>query len=1130
MTKKRVFFCLLALMMAVLPVFGQNLSVNYKAKTIEQVIHDLESKTNYSFVYQKQELAKAPSVTLSLQNAPFEDILQSICSEAGLSYEIVKQSVILKKGQPKPQSSNAVTVSGIVTDQNGAPVVGASVYDRESRQGTSTDLDGKYSLSVKPGSTLVYSSIGYVEANRLAQAGKINVTLAEDATLLDDVVVIGYGAVTKKKDLSAAVGIVASPQELAKAPVTSTTSLLQGQIPGVVVSNREGGPNSSPSMVIRGQGSKNGDSVLWIVDGISGAPIPSVSDIESIVVLKDAASAAIYGAQSGAGGVILVTTKKGTKGVSVSYDGVYGVNKPCNLIQSLDAQQEIEVNKIAYQNAGQPLPEGWDVTKNPYVGTTRTDWMSEMFRNALFQRHNVAFSGGTDKMIHRLSLAMDKNEGTIIGTWNKNLKITYKGEYQVNKWLKFSENMYWSTSDWRSPNTQSGLIDAMSMPRSASLYQSIYNADGTYSYDTRSYGGTAIEDASYIAKYGDYSGIHGIVSNPVHAILGFNYKNLSQNLVSSSALEVANIVKGLKFVSRYTYSTGNGFSKQFTGMRLEVGDPSDKTTLAYSASKSSGWNTENTLTYDNTFGLHTVGAMFATTANRSWSMSFGVNENGFEDESEYLQYIQFGDLSTLYASDGYGGPDANVAFISRLAYSFDDRYFMTVSYRRDYAGRLPEGHNYGDFPAVTGGWKISSEPFFPKNDVVTFAKLRASWGRVGNLGSIPVNYKSNTMSSYPYDRHPNYDVTNATLVSGAQFYNGKALNLNLTWETSEQTDLGLDLAFFKDRLNFSVDGYYKRTYNLIQGQTINWPSTIGVSAMTINTGQISNRGVELSLGWADRAGDFSYYINANAAYNKNRVDDIGVKDADGKSSVWTSQDEERGMYHYWYTREGGELREFYLIKCLGIFQSEEDIYEHSKDGKLIQPYAQPGDLKFEDYDGDGKIGTGDRQYLGNCVPDWTFNLNLGATWKNLSVSTQLYGVYGAQTINTTKIFALSMSSKTHNRSTEILNAWTENNRNAVIPRINKVDNNGNFSTGSTFYLEDTSFLRLKNLTVSYDCSKLLSRMSHFAERNTNCSVYFSGENLGVLTRYSGMDPEVGEKDRFNYPMCRTLSMGIKLTY
>ena len=1019
-------------------------------------------------------------------------------------------------------NAQTVKVSGTVSDSFG-PVAGAAVLVQGTTTGTVTDLDGTYSFNVPANAVLEVSCIGYKTVTEAVNGrAVVNFTLSEDSELLADAVVLGYGAATKKKDLSAAVGVVATPEQLAAHPVTSTEAMLQGQLPGVTITSNGGSPDSNPSIVIRGQGSKNGDSVLWVVDGVPGAPINSLSDIESIVVLKDAASAAIYGAQSGAGGVILVTTKKAKEGLSVSYDGLVGVRQATNLIQPLNAEQELQEKKLAYGNAGQPLPDAWNVEKDPWVATTRTNWMDEIFRTALYHRHNVVLNAGTDKAKNRISFTSDNNDGVLQNTYKNKIGINYRGEFQINKWVKLTEDLNWSQTDSRGIDTNSGytgaVLSAIYFPASASLHM----------YDGTGWGGTYTEDPEYLANHTNYAGTFGDINNPMRLLHNSNRYNRANTLFTTTGLEVANIVKGLKFNSRFTYVVSNGFTKNFEYLITEIGRKNVSNGLYYDTYRNNTWKTENTLSYDRTFGKHNVGALLATTADHYVGYSFHAEGKDFADEAEILQYMKF--AKTKSASDGIGGPDANVAFVGRLSYSYDDRYFVTASWRRDYAGRLPQGHNYGDFPAVTGAWKISSEPFFPKNDVLTFMKLRASWGRIGNLGSIGMNYKAASISSGGTDNEFNPIGLETSQKLGTYYFLSNAVNSQLTWETSEQFDLGLDLSFFKDRLSAGFDFYNKRTFNLIQDQSTGWPQTIGVSAMKVNLGEVMNRGFEMQLGWADKVGDFNYYINANAAYNKNWVSDIGVLNEDGSKGVWTGGGSYRMIPYIYRTEEGQPLDSYYLIKCLGIFQSMEDVYDHQKDGQLIQPNAQPGDLKFEDFNGDGKINDGDRQYFGNAVPDWTYALTGGFDWKGFTFSMMLQGVLGAQAAYVGKYSIFSDMEQDYNKAVGILDAWSENNRGSNIPRLSKNDNNNNFATASTWYLEDASYLRIKNVTIGYDITNALRKMTHFAERNSSCMVYFSGENLFTFTKYSGMDPECGGYDALKYPVSRVLSFGVKLTY
>ena len=1022
--------------------------------------------------------------------------------------------------------SQQISVKGIVKDQIGEPLIGANVLVRGTTNGVITNVNGEFILSASKSDVLVVSFVGYTTQEIPVSEKQMTIVLKEDTELLDEVVVLGYGANTRKQDLSASVGIISNTDELTARPVTSTESMLQGQLPGVTIQADGGDPTSTPNIVIRGQGSQNGDNVLWVVDGVPGAPITSMNDIESIVVLKDAASAAIYGAQSGAGGVVLVTTKKAKEGApTLTYDGTFGFRQATNLIEPLNAEEQVEMRRRSYENAGQALPDGWNVTKNPWVGTTRTDWMDAIFRTAFYQRHNIALNVGTDKSSSRLSLSFDNDQGTLINTYKKNLALRYNGKMQLNKWITISEDLVWKNTTSRSKETDNDaytgpILSAVYMPASATIYNPL---DG-------SYGGTTTEDPAYIEKYGsNFADAHGDAVNPVRLLEAENLYNKTSDVWSTTSLEIGNVLPGLKFVSRFTYNLQNYYYKKFNPIRDEVGKPNLSNNVQEQSYRMDAWKTENTLTYDNTFGKHTVGALFSTTADHYSKRGLEAIGKDLSSEAAYLQYMAYANSTEVL--DYLTGPDANVSMIARLAYSYDDRYFVTASWRRDYAGRLPKEHNFGDFPAVTLGWKISNEKFFKKNDIVNLLKLRASWGRVGNLGSIDYNYKSPLLSKNTYSEQAQYGVTSNQLWNNFAYYS-TALNPNLTWETSEQYDLGLDMEMFNNRLSLSMDYFDKRTFNLIQPQPMNWPSTMGLDAMLVNLGEVRNRGFELSIGWNDRINkNFSYFVTGNFSYLKNWVSDIGVKNEDGTPGVWTDDKSFRSVKDIYQTTEGEPLNSFHLIQTAGIFQSDEEAAAYvDKNGKRIQPDAKKGDLKFVDYDGDGTIGFGDRQYMGSATPKTTFAWTLGFTWKKLSFSAMFQGVGGAQAMNVSKYMLLSDVEGNFNRSREILNAWSPDNRGSNIPILSKNDNNGNFSTASDWYLEDASYLRLKNVTLSYDLSDVFCKWSHLNDRNSRLSVFLSGENLATITRYSGMDPECGGWDALKYPVSRVFSLGVKLTY
>lgn len=1045
----------------------------------------------------------------------------------GLAVLLMTLTVSLGTILPARAQSD-VKVSGTVYDdalQQAFP--GVTVIVAGTTNGTYTNGEGHFTISAPVGATLHFSFIGYktYEYKVEKSVSDLKITLREDAQALDELVVLGYGVNARKQDLSASVGVIDNTDALSARPVSSPEGMLQGQLAGVTVQSVGGDPTGLPNIVIRGQGSQNGDNVLWVVDGIPGAPITSVSDIESIVVLKDAASAAIYGAQSGAGGVVLVTTKKAKEGKpTLTYDGTYGIRQAANLPRPLNAEEQLRMRQLSYANAGQTVPDSWNPDKNPWIKTTRTDWMNEVFRPAFYHRHNVALNVGTEKSANRLSFAYEDNKGILLNTYSRNFSLRYNGRYDINRYVSISEDLIWKNSTGRSKSTNDGytgpVLSAMYMPSSATVYNPL---DGTF-------GGVTTEDPEYIAKYGsNFADAHGDAVNPVRLLTANNYFDKNSDVWTTTTLTLSNFIEGLKFSSRFTYNVFNHYGKDFSPIRDEPGKPKLSNSLDESSSRTEAWKTENTVTYDRTFGDHSLSALLSTTADHWQEISHkGIGKN-FADESANLQFFSFAGETS--AEDKFFGPDANLSFVSRLGYSYADRYFATVSWRRDYAGRLPKGHNFGDFPAVTAAWKISNESFMPTTENFNLLKLRASWGRIGNLGSISTNYKSATLDSTYWDEQAVYGVEENKLYNNIVYYS-RPVNPELTWETSEQMDFGVDLTLFKERLSMSLDYFNKRTFNLIQESTMNWPNTIGLDPMLVNIGEVNNQGVELTAAWSDRLSkDFSYSISGNVSYLSNKVTDIGVKNQDGTPGVWLNSNSYfRGIPYTMQTGEGQPLGSYYLIRTDGIFKSEAEVKAHAKDGQLIQPNAVPGDLKFVDANEDGEITDADRQYMGNAMPDWTYATTFAINYRKLGFSLMLQGVQGAQALHVAKYMTLNDQEGSFNRDSRILDAWSEQNTDSSIPRLTKADNNGNFKTPSDWYLEDASYLRLKNVTLSYDMSDLIRNWSHLDDRKSTMQVYLSGENLLTFTKYTGMDPETGGWDAMTYPVSRIFSLGVKLTY
>jgi TonB-linked SusC/RagA family outer membrane protein len=1078
-------------------------SLNASGNSIAEVLDKIEKQTSYLFFYNRKEVNVDKEVALNVNNVSVSQVLNMLFTNSDVEYSLVKDYIVLtKKNHPTEQTLaiQQTKITGKVTDATtGEALPGVSVAVDSTSTGTVTDIDGNYSIEVAfPNAKLIFSYVGYLsEKTEVSNRNTINVALSPDIKALQEVVVIGYGT-TKKEDLSAAVAVVKDMDKLKESPVLNIESMLQGRVAGVTIVNQGGHPNSTPSVTIRGTGSKT-ESVLYVVDGVPDAPY-NPEDVESITILKDAASAAIYGAHAGAAGVFLITTRQAKKGKpSVEYSGFYGLKSAWRLPQSLTADKEAEVANLAYTNAGLATLDGWDITKNPYVFVTRTDWIDEIFRTAQVQRHTVTINGGTDKMTSMFQARYENEEGTLLNTYNKNISLRFNSSYEINKYVHINEDMFWNNNDNRGTGTSSGytgtILSAIYMPRSATVY-----------YDDGTFGGVGPRDSEYL-------GIHGDVVNPVASLLRNKGYVRNSDLISTSELHLTNVIKGLEVTSRFSYRAYNSFYKYFSYKRTEPGKPNDENYLTYSTGKQYKWLWENTINYNRIFGKHNIGLMASTTSKEDGARAFGLTARDFDREDEWAQFLVNAQTFTEDVPWDSLTVDRNLSYVSRVAYSFADRYFVTASYRRDIAGRLAANNRSQDYPGVTGAWKITSEPWF-KVSFINLLKVRASWGKIGNLSSIGLYYGYPSLtSSYTYQIGDGAPYSTAAYVANA--YNSK-----LSWETSEQTDIGLDIDLFNKKLNITTDYFWKRTYDLIKTQDTKWTSSYGVGAPLINQGEISNRGLEFTANWSDKIGEFTYSIGANFATLRNRVTYI-----DGNSdSYWSHTDSWRGTLTPFRSKVGEPYYSYWLVKTDGIFQSEAEVNAHAKDGELIQPNAQPGDLRFVDQNDDGSIDDDDRVYMGNAFPKVTYGFSVDAGWKNWDISLLFQGVGGVKLFHAFKESTLNASEQGYNRWDKILDAWSTTNTGSDIPRISASDANKNFGTISDWYLEDGDYLRLKNFTIGYTFKKI--------PWTGKLKLYFSGENLLTFTKYSGMDPEVGGVglDGGQYPISRIFAIGAKANF
>ncbi|SEN01794.1 TonB-linked outer membrane protein, SusC/RagA family [bacterium A37T11] len=1086
------------------------ISIKLKNTDASAVIKEIGRQIVYSFIYSPEQLAQVKVPKITFNSIPLREALQRLKNLYGMDYHIHGSTISIRLSSAHESVERAKQktgkISGLISDKKGNPLAGANVRLVEMNKTFPTDADGKYHFFVFPGTyTLEVTYLSYAKQQKngihvgLDDNTEVNFRMLEESGALNEVVVVGYGTM-KKSDLSAAVATVPDIQQGTNRPVVDLPSMIQGKVPGVTVVSGGGHPNSTPKITIRGVGSIADENPLVVVDGVPGAPY-NPADVQAVTILKDAASAAIYGAFSGASGVILVTTKQAQAGApSIQYNAFAGAKSAWRLPQSLTGKQEAEVYNHAYQTAGLIPPDGWDASKNPDAQVTRTDWVNEIFQTALTNRHSLTVNAGTDKFATLLQGRYEKNEGTLLNTFNENISLRFNAHYDLTDHLKLKQEVFYNNNNSRGTETDNGysgaIISAIYMPRSASVY-----------YPDGSFGGVGPRDSEYLGIFGD-------AINPVATLLRNDSYNKTNDIQSVSEISYANIIPGLNVFSRFSYHQSNYFYKYFDLRRTEPGKPNDQNILSYNTNKNYNWLWENTINYDHTFNKHRIGAMFSTTSTSSSSRGFGTAARNFEREDNWAQFfINANDFDSDRPNDGQSD-DRNVSYVGRLSYSWADRYFVTGSYRKDIAGRIPKDYQGKGFPGLTAAWKLSSEPFF-KVEGIDLLKFRASWGRIGNLSTIGVNYGYPTLVS-----NTAYQIGNGAPISTGWYINDQ-FNPALSWETSEQQDLGMDLSLLKERLSVTADYFNKKTFDLIQRQSTGWPNTFGLGSPLINQGEIHNEGFEVSLNWKDHVGSLEYNIGGNLATLKNRVASI----SEDPNAFITHPDSWRGILTPFRSKVGEPYYSYWLVKTDGIFQSDQETQSYiGPAGTPIQPNAKAGDLKFVDYNNDGQIDDQDRIYMGNAFPKLTYGFSAGLNWKNFDLNLFFQGVGGVKLFNAFKQSTLNAGEQGYNRWDKILDAWSSTNPDTKIPRANVQDPNNNFSTNSDWYLESGSYLRLKNVMLGYTFPKLPKKMK--------LHLYLTGENLFTVTNYSGMDPEVGGTgmDGGQYPVARSYAIGINLTY
>nr|WKN35633.1 TonB-dependent receptor [Tunicatimonas sp. TK19036] len=1089
------------------------LTLSFDQVSVKEVLQEIEQHTDFYFSYGNAQVNLQQKVTIENKKQSLKDILYSVASQTNLNFKRINQSIVVMlrpaKTKNVPQITE-VTVSGVVTDQENMPLPGVNVLLKDTNEGTITDLDGNFRITVDETATLVFSFIGY-ETKEVPVRGQsqLNVVLEPSLTSLDNVVVIGYGT-ARKKDVTGAIAEVQTVKQLKDRPIFNAQEVMQGTVPGVTVLSNGGDPTATPMVRVRGIGTLSNEEPLYVVDGVPGAPIPNPADIESMNVLKDASASAIYGARAAAG-VVIITTKKGMSGKpQINFNTYAGVQNVTRQLDALNAQEYADVMNLAFDNAGYAADyEGRayiNPDTNPYGLVTRTNWMDEIFRSGAIQNYDLSVKGGSENSRFYTSLGYRKTEGTLRNTYADRYALRLNSDFDLGERFHVGENftVLYNNGNY-GVNTTSGytgaLITAIYYPPSATVWED--ESAGLY-------GGVAPRGSDYIGSYGD-------LINPVAYLDRLNSKRPSTTL-SGNAYAEYSILDGLTYRFNLGLTRTNTTVKSFTSRITEPGKIFDYNELYQEDNLSFSWVAENTLNYQKVFAeRHSLNLLVGYMAQKSEYSYFNMSAQGFPSEAPSQQF--FPNANGPFGTPS-GGSTQNslISTLARLNYEYDGKYLLTATLRRDGSSKLGSGNKWGSFPSASVAWRLSEESFMQNTNWLDDLKLRASWGKIGNLGALgdfPTTVLLSRTQALLGDPASNTDYYGYAI-------NGIA-NPNIQWETTTQTDIGVNATAFDNTVYFNADYFFKKTDDMLVQVPLS--GTAGVSnAPWENAGSVENKGWEFQLGYANTIGELNFDISGNLTTIENTVTSLG----DNYDNIQHGNSV-RGILQPLRTEVGHAIYSFYVYENDGIFQNEEAVSSYTgPDGELIQPNARPGDLKFVDQNGDGMLNEQDKVFKGDNFPDFSYGVNLNMNYRGFDLNLLLQGVSGITVFNGLK-FSTLMPTQGYNMLSEIKDAWSPTNTGSDIPQVSVKDENNNFGTVSDWYLEDASYMRVKNITLGYTLpAALVDRISLSQVR-----FYVTGTNLLTFSQYSGFDPEVIADhgiDMGYYPQARSFIFGLNVGF
>ena len=1068
--------CLSLFLSVSLSLFSQ-ITVTVENTPLRAALKKIEQVSDYKFFYNEKLAGLDQAVTFSVSNATIAQTMQKVLAGKELTYKMESDNVVVLLHK-EAVSQKTKTITGTIVDSSGEPVIGASIVVKGTTNGTITDVDGNYSLSNVPeNSTVSISYIGYQPLSYPASSKELSrVILKEDAEMLDEVVVIGYGTM-KKSDLTGAVSSIGN-KDIKDSPVSNLGQAIQGKISGVQIVDA-GKPGDNVSIKIRGLGSINNCDPLVVIDGVPtdlGLSSLNMADVERLDVLKDASATAIYGSR-GANGVVMITTKRGTEGKGkLAVSANYSFQNATNVPSLLNAAQYAELSNDMMVNSGRnPNPE-W---ANPSELGAGTDWMDELLRTGVMQNYTVSYSGGNEKSHYYVSGGFLDQSGIVKSVNYRRFTFQSNSDAQVLKWLKFSNNITFSADTKKSGSYNIG--DAL---KALPIYP-VKNEDGSWSGPDGN------------------SEWYGSTRNPI----GPTELNKSQtdgyNFLANLTAELT-FTKWLKFKSTFGYDAKFWFIDNFTPKYNWKPTPTEETSRYKSDNKSFTYLWDNYFLFDHTFAeKHRVGLMAGMSAQWNTNDYLNAQKNVFMFDNVH----EMDNGEEMYAIGGNETEWALLSYMARVNYSYEDRYLLTATIRRDGSSRFGKKHRWGTFPSVSVAWRASQEKWFPKNDYINDLKVRAGYGVTGSQASV---------GNYSYLASYNTSVYPFGISSGNQtaLVSSTLANPYIHWEEVAQTNIGFDASLFNSRVMFSFDAYLKETRDMLVKASI--PITSGFEDTTTtytNAGKVRNQGIEMSLHTINLTGELGWETNLTATYNKNKIKDLN-------SDVPYYINQINNSYVTMLAKDY-PINVFYGYVTDGIFQNQSEVNTHA-----VQPGAEPGDIRFRDLNNDGVINDSDRTVIGNPNPSWLFSMNNSLSYKGFELSVFLQGIAGNKIYNANNIDNTGMAAA-YNQTTDVLKRWQGEGTSNSMPRAVFGDPNQNTRVSDRF-VENGSYLRLKNITLSYTFPKQWLQKAQIE----NARLSLSCENVATITGYSGFDPEVGINgiDQNRYPISRTFSLGLNFNF